>query len=462
MLSQATDEELWTEFLDTSSGWEWNVEAGNVSGIVSLRAADPTVPAARQAETTLRVLRASLPAAALTATWSSGQPATYAEFRRARPEGWLQSFPPGLENPAARPCRQCRRSTAVPRGASSSAPPTAEAERCQDCGLREQHAAYRARERAWSLRRLWDELRAQHPHVHLNVPDDLSALAALGARSTGRRRHPEDAATRVALICADGNAVGAFVAAATQRVNKGKVTRAIESATTTAVLNATSRHCLLHGASGQVADVALIPHVIGGDDLIASVSAHAVWDFVVTLCSEFDRALAATWSPQESRSLEGLTVPTLSVGVAIHHAKRPLGDAIREASDGLDDAKQQGMNSWIAWRDSVRGQPDSGHPAPRPATWLRAHLETIRTFASVPRAHRSTVMMHAAANHEAAEAWELVSEVTRRQGTRHLVERLVGSSTTPEGHLEDVQWALQVAADLDPHPGGRSSQEDSR
>ena len=82
MLGQATDRSSWAKL---PAGWEWNEDAGNVSGVVSLRRQSSEgaehAHAGSIARHVIAQLRAALPGAALTAEW--GEWESYAAFRNA-------------------------------------------------------------------------------------------------------------------------------------------------------------------------------------------------------------------------------------------------------------------------------------------------------------------------------------------------------------------------------------------
>ncbi|AXH95963.1 Cas10/Cmr2 second palm domain-containing protein [Ornithinimicrobium avium] len=449
MLAGATDMRAWAARLkEDGTGWEWNAEAGNVSGVVSLRAATPTVKAEHQAAQVLQVLRNALPAATLQAHWSPKPQGSYAQFRvdTAR-QASSRSQPALMENPAARPCSDCRQSAASPRGNRASPRLGSGEERCDDCWARDEHALLRARERAWSLRPLWGDLKMSREGLNLRVPDDLGALARLGEQKTGSR--PGDASTRVAVVSADGNAVGQFVAEASSLANKDKVALIIDTATREAILAATGRHCLVHDpARPGTCDVAMIPHIVGGDDILASVSAHVVWDFVNTLWTEFSARMDQHWKQLGIR--RSIKLPTLSVGVAIHHARRPLRTAIEDAEHCLASAKRSGEGAWLAWSDSVAGDSSLAPPAPRPAAWVDRNLAALRQLASTPLAHRAMLRTVLNDVEDREEAVQVISEVTRRHGTRECMDALVGPEDSSGVKLGAWRWALQIATDLTP------------
>jgi hypothetical protein len=109
----------------------------------------------------------------------------------------------------------------------------------------------------------------------------------------------------------------------------------------------------------------VIPHVVGGDDLLVSVTADRAWRFTVTYLEEFRKRLRAVEDvPGEMLSP---VPPTASAGVVFTHAKFPFRRSAELAAERLRDAKRQfcGATPAVAWLDVTRDgeQPPGGRHA---------------------------------------------------------------------------------------------------
>ena len=107
---------------------------------------------------------------------------------------------------------------------------------------------------------------------------DLGDLAALGGPETWRNH--------VATVYADGNAIGSLFDRIAEHGDprlKEQVSRAISDATRQSLLDATE--AILGGDPGEPLPV--IPHIVGGDDLLVSVAADRAWQFTVAYLDAF-------------------------------------------------------------------------------------------------------------------------------------------------------------------------------
>ena len=108
------------------------------------------------------------------------------------------------------------------------------------------------------------------------------------------------------------------------------------------------------GPPGPGQYLPVIPHVVGGDDLIVSVAADRAWPFTLTYLEEFGRRLTAI--EDLPRELLAPVPPTASAGVVFAHAKFPFRRAAELAAGRLRNAKRQfcGAAPAVAWLDVTR------------------------------------------------------------------------------------------------------------
>jgi len=186
---------------------------------------------------------------------------------------------------------------------------------------------------------------------------DFTVLAALGGSDT-QRNH-------IATVYADGNSIGAFfdrIAGHGDPDLKQRISAAVSQATRDALREATRA---VLGPPGPGRHLPVIPHVVGGDDLIVSVVADRAWPFTITYLEEFGQRLAAI--EDVPGGLLGPVPPTASAGVVFTHAKFPFRRAAELAAGRLRDAKRQfcGATPAVAWLDVTRDgeQPPAGRRA---------------------------------------------------------------------------------------------------
>lgn len=433
MLTLATGEQYWRPFL-AESGWAWNDEAGEVAGVVALKYAGSTGPEL-EAETTnmaqevVRRLRSELPAAILEASWADAS--SYALSaplaQRQRDEGRsIVSLPASTENPLARPCEKCHQSPACRA--------TSDGNRCcVDCAMR-YAAAGNSYQAAGALRPIVDELTsAGDESAAERLPKHMRALAEVGRDSS------RNAATRVAVIYADGNNLGVVLKKLAETVGLRSIARGVDEATKRAFVSAARSHCVTEPNGRGQRDIGIIPHIVGGDDVVASVTARFAWDFVVTLARQFaDEMGNQPW-------IEGADVatPDLSVGLVFQHKSEPLTHTFDRAAARLAEAKKL-ERAALTWLDLQIDGPDEFHPA-RPLTWVEEHLDTGRELAGRPAHLRQTLR---SALEWRRDGWRAVGETVRKQDVSEL-KPIVQGPYTP-GRATDLLWLLQIARDVAP------------
>lgn len=186
-------------------------------------------------------------------------------------------------------------------------------------------------------------------------------LAALVASEDKQQRTWEN--NHLALIFADGNGVGALF--------KGRRSAAVDDqdvkniATLSKGLEDATKKSLWAASEAIILDtdvvVPVIPHLLGGDDLLVSVPADRAWPFI--------RTLLATAEQTFTRVDAGLS---LSLGVVICQSAFPFGDQVELAEAALKVAKAHvgGHGFSLQWVDVT----ESGPFLPDRAPWTLTEL----------------------------------------------------------------------------------------
>jgi hypothetical protein len=409
MLSGATGRDAWETRLP--QGTEWNTEAGDLDGVVSLiakesmtgtEAVDCLVSAAREVALTLRRALPYCPIQAVAGTGRSYAEA-YQEIDLARRDGdfLVDSAPPPAELILAKPCDQCRAASAEHPGVQIAGPNRENEDLCGDCFERIFAAGGTKGDRPHRSprpeRRMKGALEAAGMPV-LGFPDDFRQLAEAG------RCDPHDAPTQLALIYADGNRVGAFLAEAAAYAGahgfppKSDIVRAVDDATLAALADAI-RHALPRSQRPPV-----LAHVAGGDDLMISVAASHAWLFSRALLAAFGERIASAVSwPRQIRD----SLPSLSAGIVFHHLSTPFSDVVRLASAELDKAKKttSGRAPSVAFLDLTSDGGDAP-PSREPLTLADLHGKAARLaeIAAIPRSHLQTLVALHRRCHEHGDA----------------------------------------------------------
>jgi len=418
MLTGATSRQAW-ENHDLPAGASWNDEAGDIDGVVSLIVnADDVQAIARKC---LARLRRELPAVILEAVWHQADSYVEAYEPMRTTLSRLASIPSMAELPLAAPCQQCHISPA------QEGPVRIHGDRaavCRDCALRYQHAG--------TTSDLPPTLALALEGVPGKTPKDMASLAAVGHDGPG-------ATTRVALIYADGNNVGAFIrAAAKSKVSKKEIAPAITTATLAAFRRAATRSVV--GDTGGV-----IPHIVGGDDLVVSVVASQAWPFLLTYLAAFSEELEQQtigWSLPAD-----VVLPTVSAGVVFSHASQPLSDCIELAEKAMGRAKALDGPA-VHCLDLVQEAPelvDDVSRRSRTKAWLDGASANIDKLATRPQSMRKTLQTHTRhAPDETDESARLALRATADAGN---VDELMEYLEAESFDLDAVRWLLQVAGD---------------
>lgn len=364
---------------------EVNPEAGEADGLIPLRiptgpAGGPGVGAAEEvARTVVDALRRRLPGVWLRANWAAADSylAAYRAMHDAGTANGLEAFPPLPDLPMLATCARCR---VDPTVATIDIHEEQNVPVCADC-----EARYTDRYRRPGL---W------HEHVPVGAETDLlqalsrtprqvvqhfTELAALGEED-GNRNH-------LATVHIDGNGLGALfdhIARHGDGDLKAPVSARVSAATRAALVEAT-RTIL-----GSSHTVPVIPHLVGGDDVLVSVVADQAWRFVTTYLEAF---------ADQMRGIDGLAglLPdgqrvTASAGLVFAHAKFPFRRSVELAEVLLKKAKKdhKGRDAAVGWLDVTR---DGEQPPRHRATWTTQELAdlgpALAALATVPPSGRA-------------------------------------------------------------------------
>lgn len=360
--------------------WQWNDEAGEISGVIALKrpaAGEPDLRDSCLAIATEVVARLApqIPYAAISVDWGIG--ASYVQahddmLQRRSTDRLLEPLPLADESIVSRPCGGCGAHAVVDFFDIRDH----RTEVCAECMARHRAAGFMTGQEVdeWptSMQELYGNLVAQpsDPIDSNWFPDDFSQLARLWSTN------PQ---TQLATIYADGNRVGtcldALIDVTVQalpecdlaepgagcpeaaKVAKADLVNAIDTATKSALASAVQT--ALPGtpdASGSgLGWRPVIVHVAAGDDMIVSVPAEFAWPFLRSLSDTFtalstaalkSQVVKATAAPAHACLRPFLeTTLSLGIGMVFHHLSHPIDDAITRADAEMKTAKGQGRGA---------------------------------------------------------------------------------------------------------------------
>jgi len=369
-LSDLTDrDELRQRLQKNSDGWAAGVsvndEAGEADGVVPLKLTPGCSPQ-EVAEAVFAQLRGKLPALRMTAAWATAD--TYVAAYPLMPgrgdgpaagndAGHLDSLPAPGDFPLLVSCEQCR---ADPRVTHRDLHERKNVPMCADCAGR-----YDDRYRKPALRtgavpvsaelRLLDALGL----TPKDVVETFADLAEIPGPSR-KRNH-------LATVFADGNAMGALFREVLARRDdelKRRVSREVSQATRDALVAATRAAMAVDPRPQRMP---VIPHVVGGDDLLVTVTADRAWPFVRTYLTAFGERMRRIADEAE------LPRPSASAGVVFAHHTFPFRRCVELAEQALRHAKQahHGQTPAVSWLDVTR---DGEQRPPGRAAWTLPEL----------------------------------------------------------------------------------------
>lgn len=311
--------------------------------------------------------------------------------------GQSWSVPPPLaEVPVVRLCQACGLSPATTRTDGIIPGEDTPMAICADCVRRFIEGGYRTDRRQWKLAEAPPEWAAKIRPGGLAAERDLHAavqqrigrkievvetFADLAELGSGDANH-------LATVFIDGNRFGdLFAALKNTAVQLDQLSTRLAAAVREALAEATASVV----APGD-AFLPVVPHLVGGDDLLASVTADRAWPFVMAFLTGFgERAaeLAATYGEQAGRPIEA---PTASAGLAFAHHKRPFADSLDLAESAMRRAKalHNGRKAAVCWLDVTFDGPElpAGRTAPTVAQ-LRERRVEIEALYRIGQAGRA-------------------------------------------------------------------------
>jgi hypothetical protein len=334
-------------------------EAPRIDGVVSVilhaPEGDPSEPATLAAASALAGgMAARLPGLQLTARAGDGTSYIEAHARMQSRPALLEWLPVQYEYPPSLRCEECGQDAAVESVYFEKDRTTIKA--CSDCAARKRGPS---RQPAVVTRRSSDvgtftiEARLVEA-VHGQASDDFNKLAALGKRHTNH----------VATIVADGNSLGALFEAAraclrqapTDQDNLIALSKLVHDVTWEALVAATRT---VQDAGGPDAGrrLPVVPHILGGDDLLVTVTAEHAWTFVRALLRGFATGTASQEKLAAQAKSLGVRAPTLSAGMVISNSHLPFGQQVSLAESLLKQAKTavqgDGDGYSVAWLDTT-------------------------------------------------------------------------------------------------------------
>ncbi|MGC4950340.1 Cas10/Cmr2 second palm domain-containing protein [Streptomyces sp. DT224] len=391
---------------------EINEAAGEADGVLNLVLTDDparpydTAQAARRAEMLARELlarlRADLPGAEFRAGWAeaSDYPSAYrlidAQYRAGQ---GLESLPAVPEFPLTVPCRVCHTASSTGR-ASTGGPELLDA--CADCVRR-----YSVRARKGGKAQEEQLLSAvQHRLNHtLELAPDLSALTLPRGTDAGNK-----GITQIATVYIDGNAFGMFFdqlamhgtasrTGARTLVDKAAISRALNEHTRTALTDAT---CAVVRADDI--RMAVVPHLVGGDDVLVSLPADRAWPFVLHYLERFGVLVQRTRG-EVAGFIKKLPDLSASAGIAFSHPTHPFHLLVEAADQRLRKAKQAvaGTEASVDFVDLTADGPAGGDLPALRAKHLLDLRPQLTALAALPGSRRT--------------GWETALRAARTAGT---------------------------------------------
>lgn len=305
------------------------------------------------------------------------------------------------EVPVVRFCDTCGLDSAVCTGQVEPAEANGDKEiksLCADCSRRFLEGGHRTDTRNWTpneARRRWQEKiapgglaaerdlrvgveRIKGPNAGtLSVAPGFRELAALGSGD----------ANHLCTLFVDGNRFRALFAALQDAdVSLQELSHKLNNAVQGALAVATA-----DVAREDDAYLPVVPHLIGGDDLLASVTADRAWDFVVAFLNDYHgrtKALAADYQQRAGSAVR----PTASAGLVFAHFAYPFANCLDLAETALRRAKSQhkAREPAVCWVDVAEDGPElpPSRSAPR-LTTLADHRSDIGGLCAIPPSGRA-------------------------------------------------------------------------
>lgn len=303
------------------------------------------------------------------------------------------------EVPVVRFCETCGLDSAVCTGPVDPGETNNDKALCADCTRRFLEGGHRRDTRNWTAderRKRWQEKIAPGG---LAAERDLRIdVAQLTGRATGTLRVARDFSDLAALgsgdanhlctVFVDGNRFGdLFAALKDADVSLRQLSTALNTAVRGALAVATAKVTREDDACLPV-----VPHLVGGDDLLASVTADRAWDFVVAFLDDYHRRTAALADEYQQHAGTRVSAPTASAGLVLAHATYPFANCLDLAETALRRAKSwhKALAPAVCWVDVTEDGPElpPARSAPRLST-LAEHRAEIDGLCTIPPSGRA-------------------------------------------------------------------------
>lgn len=315
------------------------------------------------------------------------------------------------EVPVVRFCETCGLDSAVRMGKVE--PAGEQTPLCADCSRRFLEGGHRTDTRNWDeARKRWQDkiapggLAAERTlrlgveqdkalkSGTLRVAENFGDLADLGSGD----------ANHLCTVFIDGNRFGdLFAALKDADISLRELSADLNKAVRGSLIVATARVT----QPEKDAVLPVIPHLVGGDDLLASVTADRAWDFVVAFLDDYHRRTAALAADYQQRAGTRVPNPTASAGLAFAHVKYPFANCLDLAETALRRAKSRykAREPAVCWVDVTEDGAElpPERSAPRLAT-LAEHRSDIDGLWRIAPSGRAQLARAAQAGDDTAVA----------------------------------------------------------
>lgn len=212
----------------------------------------------------------------------------------------------------------------------------------------------------------------------LDVVRDFADLADLGSGD----------ANHLCTVFIDGNRFGdLFAALKDAKISLRELSADLNKAVRDALIVATA-----DVTRQKDPYLPVIPHLVGGDDLLATVTADRAWDFIVAFLNDYHRQTVALAAGYRKRAGTHVPDPTASAGLVFAHVKYPFANCLDLAEAALRRAKSRhnAREPAVCWVDVTEDGPEL--PAARSAPSLRTladHRSDIDGLWTIPPSGRA-------------------------------------------------------------------------
>lgn len=225
---------------------------------------------------------------------------------------------------------------------------------CADCSCRLGEGGNRTDRRNWGARTAPGGLGAEKALVagvsqrldrSLRIVAEFADLAALGRGD----------ANHLCTVFVDGNRFGdLFASLKDTDVSLHDLSTQLATAVTDALVAATA-----HVTTNADQSLPVVPHLIGGDDLLATVTADRAWDFTLAFLDDYHRRTADLAAHYSSLTGRPVPTPTASAGLVFAHTAFPFASALDLAEEALRRAKtaRRALEPAVCWVDVTEDGP---------------------------------------------------------------------------------------------------------